>query len=62
MSQYHYKDLIERIRHHCQQTAWDAQHLESRQHWCVAQRADYDGWYVRPRNSFITLKKGGTGR
>lgn len=62
MSQSHYKDLIERIYQHCQQTAWDAQHLEPRQHWCVEQTVDYDGWYISPRNSFIALKKGGNGQ
>lgn len=60
MSQSHYKDLIERIRHHCQQTAWDARRLEPKQHWRVEQTVDYDGWYIHPRNSFIALKSAPT--
>ncbi len=58
MSQDHYRDLIERIVHRCQQTAWDAQHLERKQRWLVDPEEDYDGWYIPVRNSFITLKKG----
>ena len=58
MSQDHYRDLIERIVHRCQQTAWDAQHLERKQRWLVDPEEDYDGCYIPVRNSFITLKKG----
>jgi len=58
MSQDHYRDLIERIGRHCQQTAWDAQHLERKQRWLIEPGEDYDGWYLPVRNSFIALKKG----
>ncbi len=43
MSQDHSGDLIERIRHRCQQTAWDAQHLELQQRWLVEPEEDYNG-------------------
>ncbi len=62
MSQDHSGDLIERIRHHCQQTAWDAQHLERQRRWLVEPTEDYNGWYIPDRRSFIALAQGSDGQ
>jgi len=62
MSQDHFGDLIERIHHHCQQTAWDAQHLELQHRWLVEPEEDYNGWYIPERQSFIALTTGRDGQ
>lgn len=62
MGPEYYKDLIERIRDHCQHTAWDAQHLGPKERWPIRAIADYDGWYIPSRETFIALAKENHGR
>ncbi|HEU5226735.1 MAG TPA: SMI1/KNR4 family protein [Ktedonobacteraceae bacterium] len=57
MDQEQYKDLLERIRDHCHHTAWDALHLGPKECWPIKATAEYDGWYIPSRETFVALKK-----
>lgn len=62
MGQEQHNDLIERIFQHCQRTTWDAQRLGPKERWPIRATADYDGWYIPSRQTFVALKKECTGQ
>jgi hypothetical protein len=57
MSEDHYNALLNRIREHCQQVAWDA--LDPNLRWNAGNtpRDPYERRYVHGRKSFIAFKK-----